>query len=533
MASIASWADDYRELHKKTTGWHFVNIPLAATNFDDTRDCTEDSNTREGDCIIHAIVRSLATLSDTSRKDDRVAALKFLVHFIGDLHQPLHAVGELRGYNQMPVCYFSGPAKNDCIPTNLHAVWDAGLIHSLYYDWGAYVDYLESSWMPQQDVQAAVAGNPRDWALQSHEAARAVAVSNTKSGDMLGTQYLAQVRPTLDRQLGLAGLRLASLLNAALSQSYVRAPKALVISLFAPEADPWIKNLSLVQRITVPGLSPDFPDLLCNADDVCLLTTGMGHTNAAASTMVLLLSGQIDLRRSYVLIAGIAGIDPSMGTLGSAAWARYLVDFGLQNEIDAREKPANWTTGYLRIHAADPSTKPVLAYKTEVFQLDEQLLQKALKLSSGAQLMDSDKASTYRLNYPNAPANQPPKVIQCDTLAGDTYWHGNLIGERAHDWVLLLTDGKGAYCTTQQEDNAIFEALKRGAASGLVDLRRVADLGVAANFDRPYPDESADTLLHSSSGGFPIACENIYRAGLPLVQDIVSHWSQWETGVPP
>jgi nuclease S1 len=109
----------------------------------------------------------LATLSDTSRlKDDRVAALKFLVHFIGDLHQPLHAVGELRGYNQMPVCYFSGPAKNDCIPTNLHAVWDAGLIHSLYYDWGAYVDYLESSWMPQQDVQAAVAGNPTDWALQ-------------------------------------------------------------------------------------------------------------------------------------------------------------------------------------------------------------------------------------------------------------------------------------------------------------------------------------------------------------------------------
>jgi purine nucleoside permease len=70
----------------------------------------------------------------------------------------------------------------------------------------------------------------------------------------------------------------ASLLNAALSQSYVRAPKAIVISLFAPEADPWIKNLSLVQTITVPGLSPDFPDLLCNADDVCLLTTGMGHT---------------------------------------------------------------------------------------------------------------------------------------------------------------------------------------------------------------------------------------------------------------
>jgi purine nucleoside permease len=88
-------------------------------------------------------------------------------------------------------------------------------------------------------------------------------------------------------------------------------------------------------------------------------------------------------------------------------------------------------------------------------------------------------------------------------------------------------------CTTQQQDNAIFEALKRGAATGRIDLRRVADLRVAANFDRPYPNEPADTSLHTSSGGFPIACENIYRAALPLVQHIVSHWSQWETGVPP
>jgi purine nucleoside permease len=75
--------------------------------------------------------------------------------------------------------------------------------------------------------------------------------------------------------------------------------------------------------------------------------------------------------------------------------------------------------------------------------------------------------------------------------------------------------------------------LKRGAAAGVVDISRVADLRTGANFDRPYPGETADASLHSSSGGFPIACENIYRAGSPVVRDIVAHWDQWERGIPP
>jgi purine nucleoside permease len=307
----------------------------------------------------------------------------------------------------------------------------------------------------------------------------------------------------------------------------------MIISLFDPEAKPWLTNLKIDRKITIPGLSADFPEVSCSGEDICVMTTGMAHTNAAASTMALLFSRQFDLSKTYFLVAGIAGIDPSMGTLGSAAWARYLLDFGLQNEIDAREKPSGWSTGYLGIHAADPNTKPTLAYKTEVFQLNEVLLQKALTLSVGVQLTDSPKAAQYRTNYPTAPANQPPRVIRCDTLAGDTYWHGTLIGQRAHDWVAQLTDGKGTYCTTQQEDNAIYEAVKRAAAAGLVDLDRLAMLRVAANFDRPYPTETADTSLHTSSGGFPIACENIYRAAAPVVQDIVAHWDKWELGVPP
>ena len=311
-----------------------------------------------------------------------------------------------------------------------------------------------------------------------------------------------------------------------------RPVKVMIITLFGPEAAPWLAGLPLVQSVRVPGLSADYPEVRCTASGVCVMTTGMGHANAAASAMALALSPQFDLSHTYFVITGIAGIDPNVGTLGAAAWARYLVDFGLQQAFDAREAPAGWDTGYVGIGAADPATKPRLDYGTEVFQLDEALLQRALVLSRGAKLEDDDTAAAYRRQYPQAAARAAPGVLQCDTLAGDTWWHGERLGERASNWMRLLTDGKGTYCTTQQEDNATYEALRRGAAAGRLDLRRVAVLRTGANFDRPHPGQTAQASLNAQSGGFPIATANLYRAAWPLVSDIVARWPQWRAGVP-
>ena len=331
-----------------------------------------------------------------------------------------------------------------------------------------------------------------------------------------------------------------ALLIAATSLSAVAAPKAsppvpvkvMVITLFGPEAAPWLAQLPLVRSVRVPGLSADYPEVKCTASGVCLMTTGMGHANAAASTVALALSPQFDLTHAYFVVTGIAGIDPDLGTLGSAAWARYLVDFGLQQEFDPREAPAGWDGGYVGIGAADPATKPKLEYGTEVFQLDEALLQRALALSRGAKLEDNDTAAATRKQYPQAAAQAAPSVLQCDTLAGDTWWHGQRLGERATRWTRLVTDGKGSYCTTQQEDNATYEALKRGAAAQRLDLRRVAVLRTGANFDRPHPGQSAQESLNAQSGGFPISTANLYRAAWPLVSDIVTRWPQWREGVP-
>ncbi|KGM31423.1 purine-nucleoside phosphorylase [Inquilinus limosus] len=339
--------------------------------------------------------------------------------------------------------------------------------------------------------------------------------------------------PLPDLKHAVAAAALAAFAAApATAQTPPRPVKVLIISMFGPEAKPWIEQLRLDQEIAVPGLSPDYPAVHCNADGVCQMTTGMGHANAAASTMALLWSRQFDLTRAYVLIAGIAGIDPAKGTLGTAAWARYLVDFGIQHEIDAREMPPGWSSGYLGIGAKDPAGKPPLNYRTEVFRLNEDLLQAVLALSQDAKLADGEAAAAYRARYPEAPANQPPKVVQCDTLAGDTYWHGARIGERAEEWVALLTDGKGSYCTTQQEDNATFEALRRGEEAGLVDTGRVAVLRTASNFDRPHPGQTAADSLQAKSGGFPIAIANLTAAGAPFVQSVVRDWAAWQSGIP-
>lgn len=335
--------------------------------------------------------------------------------------------------------------------------------------------------------------------------------------------------------LATAALTLATPLLAQ-TPAAPRPIKAVIITMFGPEAEGWVKPFKLDERIAVPGLSPDYPAIQCSTDDVCLLTTGMGHANAAASTLALALDPRFDFTRTYFLIAGIAGIDPQQGTLGTAAWARWLIDFGIAHEIDAREMPKGWSTGYYGLLTQGPGEKPKFEYRTEAAVLDEALLQKALALSRGATLQDSPAAAAYRAKYKEPAARAKPQVTQCDTLGGDTWWHGHRLGAHARAWSKLLSDGRATYCTTQQEDNATRNALERAAAAGKVDLKRLAVLRAGSNFDRPHPGQTAHQSLTASStggtGGFVPALQNLQIVGGLLITDIVQHWPQWREGVP-
>jgi purine nucleoside permease len=312
-----------------------------------------------------------------------------------------------------------------------------------------------------------------------------------------------------------------------------RAVKLLVIAPTAAEAQPWIDRFAMNDSVTVAGLRASDPAVRCNADDVCVVTTGIGKANAAASVSAVVFGGRLDLSKAYFVVAGLAAIDPSRGTVGSAAWAGYVVDFGISWELDARSLPNGWTTGYLGIDTTSPTEKPTLQYGSEVYPIDAALLQAAVSLSKTATLEDDDGARALRALYSGTPATQPPSVLQCDATSADTTWRGALLGARAHDWTSLMTDGSGSYCVSAREDSAAFTALERGGSAGLLDATRILVLHAATAFDRPHGGQTAyDQFVDPKAGGFPSAAKNLALAAEPFVKDVVARWSQWQAGVP-
>ena len=306
------------------------------------------------------------------------------------------------------------------------------------------------------------------------------------------------------------------------------APKVMVITMFGDEAQPWLEGEKFTQKIKLPGLNPEYPAVDCTADGLCLMTTAMGFANAASSVAAMALSDKLDLSHTYVLIAGIAGVDPKHGTLGSALWAKYAIDANLNHRIDIREAPEGWPTGFFGLGATKPGEKPKWGAGTEVFELNGKLADYALATTKGVELLDSDAAKEYRKHYTQEAATGAPKVTICDTASADTYWHGAKLGEAIAEWSKLLTDGKADYCTSQMEDNATLTALKRAAEAGKLDFSRITLLRTASNFDRQGTDQTAAESLAADSGGFPLATANAYRVGKAYADSIISNWNAWE-----
>ena len=315
------------------------------------------------------------------------------------------------------------------------------------------------------------------------------------------------------------------------------AVKVMVINLFGFEAAPWLAALKPDREIPVPGLSAEYPAVHCDARAVCQMTTDMGHANAAASVMAVLLSRQFDLRRTYFLVAGIAGIDPERGTIGTAAWARYVVDSGIAHELDRARVAEGLEGGLLRgVHRQPRHATEIRISQRALPARRDAAAETRWRCPRDVALEDDATVAAYRRHYHDIPAGAAPRVSQCDTLSGDTWWAGNRLGEHARHWTRLLTDGKGVYCTTQQEDNAVLAALTRGARANRADVARVAVLRSGVDFDRPYPGQTALESLQaqrSLQGAGRIAVDNLVRTGMPLVDAIAGHWDVWQAAVPP
>ncbi len=126
----------------------------------------------------------------------------------------------------------------------------------------------------------------------------------------------------VSRSSALAAAIIATLSRPAAADSSATAPRVPVITMFGRKAKPWLDGEALTRKLAVPGLAKGYPEVACSDDGLWIMTTGMGYANAASSIAALVFSGRFDLTKTYFLISGIAGVDPAMGTLGSAALRR-------------------------------------------------------------------------------------------------------------------------------------------------------------------------------------------------------------------
>lgn len=285
-----------------------------------------------------------------------------------------------------------------------------------------------------------------------------------------------------------------------------RHVRVLVLTMFSGETQPWLANLKLPVTVTVPGA---YRPLHCSAAGLCVTMIGEGKSNAGASVTAILADQRLSFQGAYFMTAGIAGTPPSMGTLGFAAWARYIADWDLGHHLIPRTAP-HLPFGY------EPLSPTSYA---EVFDLNARLARTAYQVTRHVQLADSRQAERVRARYPGQ-AGLKPFVTLCDTIASDDYWAGTTLSREAHYIMSLDTHGHGQYCTTEQEDTAVAEALSRFGYLG-----RYLDLRTASNFDQPYPGETVEHLLQTFPG-YTISAENAYRVGVTMARYLMTHHSR-------
>ncbi|WP_145205113.1 purine nucleoside permease [Sphingobium sp. B2] len=296
----------------------------------------------------------------------------------------------------------------------------------------------------------------------------------------------------------------------------------------------WKERRHLDTRIPFPQ---SHHDLYYNPDTQILgMVTGMGNIKSATATMALGLDQRFDLSHAYWLVAGIAGIDPQNASIGSAAWARYLVDGDLAHEIDAREIPADWKSGYFPLHSKGPNDPSPPVGQGEIFEINPALRDWAYDLTKNLALPDDSSIRKERGRFTDHPmAQRPPFVLKGDQLAAMTFWHGARMTDWANDWVKYWTQGKGEFVTSAMEETGTYQSIVYLDRIGRVDKQRFMVLRAGSNFTMPPPgDSAAHYLLTENEGyaGMNAALESLYLVGSKVVDELIDHWDRYEKTVP-
>jgi hypothetical protein len=243
MADAASWADDLRSLRPEASPWHYIDIPRGGTRAEIAASCPE----KEG-CITKALRTQVEILrAAASTPQQRADALRFIIHFVGDIHQPLHdTTNNDRGGNCIPVEFFGTEpvARNpqsESFSPNLHSVWDSSIVGRMARDKTVqqFAKEVEAAQASRMDGWMSGALDFDAWAWEGHEIAesvtygklphlipveKSVEINSCADDNHIAARMLAlhedleqpyqdASAPVVQQQLAKAGARLAALLN--------------------------------------------------------------------------------------------------------------------------------------------------------------------------------------------------------------------------------------------------------------------------------------------------------------------------------
>jgi purine nucleoside permease len=302
-----------------------------------------------------------------------------------------------------------------------------------------------------------------------------------------------------------------------------------------------------VEKFPLPTILP-FPQgyhhLRYNPEKQVLgIVTGEGPSRIASSITALANDKRFDLSHAYWILAGIAGVDPHYGSLASVAWARYVVDGDLGYEIDSREIPSGWDTGYVPYGRTTPYQAPRPPISTSnganAFILNAGLADWAFRLSSArVKLVDNDNLQHLRAKYEGFPkAQQPPFILEGDVLAAATFWIGDRLNTWAENWVKYWSDGQATFVMSAEEDSGYLQALTFLSQANMVDLNRVMVLRSASDYTVPAPGETAAQVLaadedHNAPSAIPESMSTAFEVGSAVVNELVSNWSSYRDHIP-
>jgi hypothetical protein len=242
LADSSTWPDDIRNTAKNGP-WHYVDIPRVAPRRPLASFCGDSG------CVTQAIAEQLAILKDLHADPrKRADAARYVIHFVGDLHMPLHATtNNDEGGNCVPVRFFRRNPRehNHSYTPNLHSVWDTAILERAMEgaDPNEYAEFLDQSFGPQAGAWISAGIHVDDWAWESHDLAESVVYGNLVPSDsveppvtvrscaddnnvgermlnqhfFIGAIYQEAAAPVVEKRIAQAGVRLAMILNEALS----------------------------------------------------------------------------------------------------------------------------------------------------------------------------------------------------------------------------------------------------------------------------------------------------------------------------